>query len=107
MSIINPVIFFLAQNRFLQAFSISGIAGAYCDEGQNYKNLIELIKELGKISYSYHFNLLHVSVLHNYYYRIPWPVQGRDSLWMPKEVIASNQLFVPSTSIVIQIYIIN
>ncbi|XP_078588805.1 uncharacterized protein LOC144869408 [Branchiostoma floridae x Branchiostoma japonicum] len=30
----------------LHAFSISQIAGAYCDDGQNYKNLVGLIKGL-------------------------------------------------------------
>ncbi|RNA10892.1 glycosyl hydrolase [Brachionus plicatilis] len=33
------------QSR-MRAFSISQIGGAYCDEGQNYKNLIYLIKNL-------------------------------------------------------------
>ena len=35
------------RHSTVRAFSISDIGGAYCDEGQNYKNLIELIKELG------------------------------------------------------------
>jgi hypothetical protein len=32
----------------LSAFSISQIAGAYCDDGQNYKNLKQLIRGLSK-----------------------------------------------------------
>ncbi len=35
-------------NSKLNAFSISQIHGAYCDEGQNYKNLISLIKDISK-----------------------------------------------------------
>lgn len=34
----------------LSAFSISQIHGAYCDDGQNYKNLILLVKGLSKFS---------------------------------------------------------
>lgn len=34
------------QSR-VNAFSISQIATAYCDAGQNYKNLVGLIKSLG------------------------------------------------------------
>ncbi|CAH1258728.1 Hypp2059 [Branchiostoma lanceolatum] len=30
----------------LDAFSISQIAGAYCDDGQNYKNLVGFVKGL-------------------------------------------------------------
>ncbi|XP_078588804.1 uncharacterized protein LOC144869407 isoform X2 [Branchiostoma floridae x Branchiostoma japonicum] len=30
----------------LHAFSISQIAGAYCDDGQNYKNLVGFVKGL-------------------------------------------------------------
>ncbi len=30
----------------LRAFSISQIGGAYCDEGQNYKNIVALVKSL-------------------------------------------------------------
>ena len=33
----------------LTAFSISRIAGAYCDDGQNYKNIVTLVKSLGKL----------------------------------------------------------
>ena len=33
----------------LSSFSISQIATAYCDDGQNYKNLIQLIKGLGML----------------------------------------------------------
>ena len=33
----------------LSAFSISQIHGAYCDDGQNYKNLILLIKGLSML----------------------------------------------------------
>jgi hypothetical protein len=32
----------------VRAFSISRIWGAYCDEGQNYKNLVGFMKGLGK-----------------------------------------------------------
>ncbi len=32
----------------LQGFSISRIEGAYCDAGQNYKNLVGLMKGLSK-----------------------------------------------------------
>ena len=35
----------------LQAFSISQIATAYCDEGQNYKNLVGYVKGLSKCCY--------------------------------------------------------
>ena len=42
----------LANDLFLtecvQAFSISNIAGAYCDEGQNYKNLIGFMDGLSE-----------------------------------------------------------
>ena len=31
-----------------QGFSISRIEGAYCDDGQNYKNLVGFVKGLGK-----------------------------------------------------------
>lgn len=31
---------------FLKIFSISQIGGAYCDDGQNYKNIIQLVKAL-------------------------------------------------------------
>lgn len=33
--------------RFPQGFSTSQIAGAYCDAGQNYKNIIQVVKALG------------------------------------------------------------
>lgn len=42
---------FTIPNRktlFLQAFSISQIATAYCDEGQNYKNLVGYVKGLSE-----------------------------------------------------------
>ena len=39
------IIFF---NIILQAFSISEIYGAFCDAGQNYKNLVGFVKGLGK-----------------------------------------------------------
>lgn len=32
----------------MRAFSISQIAGAYCDAGQNYKNLVGLMKGLSE-----------------------------------------------------------
>ena len=32
----------------LTAFSISQIDGAFCDDGQNYKNVVTLVKGLGK-----------------------------------------------------------
>ena len=31
-----------------QSFSISRIEGAFCDAGQNYKNLVGFVKGLGK-----------------------------------------------------------
>jgi len=31
----------------LTAFSISQIDGAYCDAGQNYKNIVTVVKNLG------------------------------------------------------------
>ncbi|CAF0771630.1 unnamed protein product [Brachionus calyciflorus] len=47
---LNFAIFPETSQKFFQsrmtAFSISQIGGAYCDEGQNYKNLIYLIKSL-------------------------------------------------------------
>ena len=48
----------------LQAFSISQIATAYCDEGQNYKNLVGYVKGLSKsrINHLYNAILLSVSV---------------------------------------------
>ena len=45
-------------NFLLQAFSMSRIYGAFCDAGQNYKNLVGFIKGLGK-----HFPSLMVCVL--------------------------------------------
>ncbi len=38
--------FFMSR---LSAFSISQIATAYCDDGQNYKNIVQIIKGLGKL----------------------------------------------------------
>ncbi|XP_071827736.1 uncharacterized protein [Apostichopus japonicus] len=35
-----------SKETVVRAFSISQIAGAYCDAGQNYKNLVGLIKGL-------------------------------------------------------------
>lgn len=32
---------------YLQGFSISRIEGAYCDDGQNFKNLVGFVKGLG------------------------------------------------------------
>lgn len=37
-----------ADNFILQAFSISKVYGAYCDYGQNYKNLIGYVQGLGE-----------------------------------------------------------
>lgn len=45
--VIKPVDSRNIQSK-LTAFSISQIAGAYCDDGQNYKNLIALVKSLGE-----------------------------------------------------------
>ncbi|XP_071502548.1 uncharacterized protein [Diadema antillarum] len=39
----------MADSCLVRAFSISQIAGAYCDAGQNYKNLIGLTKGLSLI----------------------------------------------------------
>lgn len=36
----------------VQAFSISEIATANCDMGQNYKNLVGYVKGLGKLQWS-------------------------------------------------------
>lgn len=38
-----------------QMFSVSQIQGALCDEGQNYKNIVGLIKGLGKICVVFRF----------------------------------------------------
>lgn len=35
-----------SKNTMVHAFSISQIATAYCDEGQNYKNLVGYVKGL-------------------------------------------------------------
>ena len=40
----------------LQAFSISEIATAYCDEGQNYKNLVGYVKGLSKSIINHIYN---------------------------------------------------
>ena len=37
----------VAKTSVLRAFSTSLIAGAYGDDGQNYKNLIQVVKALG------------------------------------------------------------
>ena len=36
-----------ADAAHLTAFSISQIAGAFCDDGQNYKNIVLGIKSMG------------------------------------------------------------
>ena len=38
------------KTLLLQAFSISEIATAYCDDGQNYKNLVGYVKGLSKFN---------------------------------------------------------
>ena len=62
------------RHSTVRAFSISNIGGAYCDEGQNYKNLVEFIKELGN-------NQLAIFVTLCYYdYR--FQLSRRKHFWM-------------------------
>ena len=44
----------------LQAFSVSRIYGAFCDAGQNYKNLVGFVKGLGN---HLHSNLFYCSTI--------------------------------------------
>lgn len=45
----NSVVEYSTFNYCVQGFSISRIAGALCDEGQNYKNLVGFFKGLRKL----------------------------------------------------------
>ena len=40
-------LYYYFSSSLSQAFSISQIEGAYCDKGQNYKNLVGFVKGLG------------------------------------------------------------